>query len=137
MEVISVTLRLPFHRIVGPARAPLAEALAICLDLIDDDPLRLERAAVTWHGRFCAHAETTTIAGAEASLAALGGLSSPRRAEHARHLATISRSCGLGDVATVLEGWSAARPEVPGPRALELATAPPRAERPSLNPTAA
>jgi len=40
--------------------APLPEALAICLDMVGSG--RYERAAISWHTRFCAYAPGLTFA---------------------------------------------------------------------------
>jgi hypothetical protein len=39
--------------------APLPEALAICLDIVGSR--RDERAAISWHARFCAYAPAMTF----------------------------------------------------------------------------
>src|SRR5207253_1286927 len=57
-------------------RVPLAEALAICLLLLDRQPHRYEAAAVRWHSRFCRQARPSLV-DAHLLLAALHSLGGP------------------------------------------------------------
>lgn len=88
-------------------RAPLPEALAICLDLLETDPQSFERAAISWHGRFCGQVQRINIAQAGTALAALDGLRSGDRAAAAERLQMLSRRLGLDEVADTLAGWLA------------------------------
>lgn len=109
--------------------APLPEALAICLDLLEHDAARFERAAVSWHGRFCAHAPRITIAEVRSALAALDDLQGPERDAAARRLQAFSLRHGLDEVADTLTRWLAGRNEQTGRRApaasrIDIATEP-------------
>jgi hypothetical protein len=52
----------------------LDDALRICLVLRDGDPVRFERAAVRWLGRFALEARAATIADLRAAAAAMESL---------------------------------------------------------------
>lgn len=88
--------------------APLPEALAICLDMLGSK--RYERAAISWHTRFCAYAPAMTFSDAQATMTALAALPGSEQAAAAAQLAALSRRHGLGDVAEVVESWLAGRP---------------------------
>jgi hypothetical protein len=88
--------------------APLPEALAICLDMVGSK--RYERAAISWHTRFCSYAPGLTFSDAHALMTALAALPGSEQAVAAAQLATLSRRYGLDDVADTVESWSAARP---------------------------
>jgi hypothetical protein len=88
--------------------APLPEALAICLDMVGSK--RYERAAISWHTRFCAYAPGLTFADAHATLEALAAFPDFRRVAAAAQLAFLSRRYGLDDVAEVVDSWVAERP---------------------------
>ena len=88
---------------------------------------RYERAAISWHTRFCAYAPGLSFADAQATLAALAAFPGPRRVAAAAQLAFLSRRYGLDDVAEVVDSWVADRPIVlaareqrVGPRATPL-----------------
>ena len=88
--------------------APLPEALAICLDMVGSK--RYERAAISWHTRFCGYAHELTFSDAEAMMMALAALPGSEQAVAAAQLAALSRRYGLDDVADIVESWLAARP---------------------------
>jgi hypothetical protein len=88
--------------------APLPEALAICLDMVGST--RYERAAISWHTRFCSYAPGLTFSDAQALLTALAALPGSEQAVAAAQLAALSRRHCLDDVADTIERWSAARP---------------------------
>jgi hypothetical protein len=88
--------------------APLPEALAICLDMVGSK--RYERAAISWHTRFCAYAPELTFSDAQALMTALAALPGSEQAAGAAQLAALSRRYWLDDVADTLERWMAARP---------------------------
>jgi hypothetical protein len=88
--------------------APLPEALAICLDMVGSQ--HYERAAISWHTRFCAYAPAMTFLDAQAMMTALAALPGPDQAAAAAQLAALSRRYGLGDVAEAVESWLATRP---------------------------
>ena len=88
--------------------APLPEALAICLDMVGSE--RYERAAISWHTRFCAYAPGLTFADAQAVLTALAAFPDSSRIDAAAQLATLTRRYGLDEVADVVDSWLAERP---------------------------
>jgi hypothetical protein len=88
--------------------APLPEALAICLDMVGS--ARYERAAISWHTRFCAYAPGLTFADAQAALTALAAFPDSSRSAAAAQLATLTRRYGLDEVADVVDSWLAERP---------------------------
>jgi hypothetical protein len=88
--------------------APLPEALAICLDMVGSR--RYERAAISWHTRFCAYAPAITFSDAQAVMRALAALPGSDQAAAATQLAALTRRYGLGDVADAVESWLATRP---------------------------
>jgi hypothetical protein len=89
--------------------APLPEALAICLDMVGSG--RYERAAISWHTRFCGYAPSLTFSDAQAALAALAAFPDARRvAAAAAQLAGLSRRYGLNEVAEVVDSGLAAKP---------------------------
>jgi hypothetical protein len=98
---------------------------------------RYERAAISWHTRFCSYAPGLTFTDAQAMMRALAALPGSERAVAAARLAALSRRYGLDDVAETVESWSAARPIRFAPRR----AAPSRAARASTprshHPTAA
>ena len=95
--------------------APLPEALAICLDMIGSE--RYERAAISWHTRFCAYAPELSFYDAQRVMTALAALPGPEQGAAATQLARLSRRHGLGDVAGVVERWISTRTVPPSARA--------------------
>jgi hypothetical protein len=71
---------------------------------------RYERAAISWHTRFCSYAPALTFSDAQAMLTALAALPGREQAIAAAQLAALSRRYCLDDVADIVENWSAARP---------------------------
>ena len=115
--------------------APLPEALAICLDMIGSK--RYERAAISWHTRFCSYAPGLTFSDAQALMTALASLPGSEQAVSAAQLAALSRRYGLDDVAETIERWSAARPIPFAPRkrlvpSRAARTSTPRGQHPSV-----
>jgi hypothetical protein len=101
------TEQTPRHWSLILPHAPLPEALTICLDLVGSG--RYERAAISWHTRFCAYAPGLTFADAQATLAALAAFPDSRRVATAAQLAVVSQRYGLDDVAEVVDKWVADR----------------------------
>jgi hypothetical protein len=101
-------LRAQRHWSLVLPHAPLPEALAICLDMVGSR--RYERAAISWHTRFCAYAPAMTFLDAQATMTALAALPGSDQAAAAAQLAALSRRYGLGDVADAVESWLASRP---------------------------
>ena len=52
-------------------RVSLADELATCLDMLDEDPERFERAATSWHARWCSDIADLTLVDAHTALTAL------------------------------------------------------------------
>jgi hypothetical protein len=71
---------------------------------------RYERAAISWHTRFCSYAPELTFSDAQAVMRALAALPGPEPAAAASQLAELSRRYWLDDVAETVERWVAARP---------------------------
>ena len=101
-------LRNPRHWSLVLPHAPLPEALAICLDMVGSE--RYERAAISWHTRFCSYAPGLTFSDAQALMTALAALPGSKQAVAAAQLAALSRRYCLDEVADTVERWSAARP---------------------------
>src|SRR5436190_7443002 len=99
------------HWSLALPHAPLPEALAICLDMVGSG--RYERAAISWHTRFCAYAPDLTFSDAKAALTALAAFPDSTHAAAARQLAALSRRYGLDEVAEVVDAWLAERPVAP------------------------
>ena len=84
---------------------PLADALALCLLLVDSDRPRYEKAALRWHARLCREAPGLSIDEAGLSLAALQALAGPA-AEAAGHaLSLVCERHGMAEAARWIEGW--------------------------------
>jgi hypothetical protein len=71
---------------------------------------RYERAAISWHTRFCSYAPELTFPDAQALMTALAALPGSEQAVAAAQLAALSRRYCLDDVADTVERWSAVRP---------------------------
>ena len=84
----------------------LAEALELCLLLYDRDPERFTRAAVRWHGRYCREVDAG-LEEAQAVLAALAALRSPRREQAAHALADLIYRRGLERASEAIMRWAA------------------------------
>src|SRR4051812_28542790 len=83
-------------------KVPLAEALAICLLLRDQDPKRYERAAVRWHSRLCAEARLS-LTDTSLALAALMTIGSTRPVSGFQALAGLAEEYGIDSLGTLLE----------------------------------
>jgi hypothetical protein len=70
---------------------------------------RYERAAISWHTRFCAYAPELTFSDAQKVMTALAALPGPEQGAAATQLAILSRRHGLDDVADVVESWVTTR----------------------------
>ncbi len=106
--VVAVTAgrRRPLERL---PRAPLDDALRICLGYLEEEPERFEPAAVVWHARWCMHAPELTFAEAISTLEAVQALRGPSATHAAHTLQILSDRHGLDEVAVVLAHWIAAR----------------------------
>lgn len=83
---------------------PLADALALCLLLLDRQPERYEAAAVRWHSRFCREARPS-MADAQLALASLHSLAGPGGPAAADCLIALCESAAQPACATALMEW--------------------------------
>jgi hypothetical protein len=90
-------------------RVSVADELAMCLTKLDHDPEGFERAATTWHARWCADLDDLTLVDAHIALTALESLAGPNGTEAARVLRYLCMSHGQRAVPDVLERWIAHR----------------------------
>jgi hypothetical protein len=99
---------------------------------------RYERAALSWHTRFCSYAPELTFSDAQALMTALAALPGYEQAIPAAQIAALSRRYGLDEVADTVERWSAARPiPLAAPRQPVTSRAARRSAPRSHHPTAA
>jgi|GraSoiStandDraft_5_1057265.scaffolds.fasta_scaffold356152_1 hypothetical protein len=89
-------------------RVPLAEALAICLLLLDEESQRFELAALRWHARLCRDARLS-LAEATIALGGLSALGGGRVDAGAHALLAVLDARHLGEVSRSLDEWLDAR----------------------------
>lgn len=122
-----VALIVPGHRphLVAPYRSPaesmrrrvsVADELALCLTMLDQDPERFERAAASWHARWCSDLADLTLVDAHTALTALESLAGPNGTDAARVLRYLCVRHGQRAVPEVLECWIAQRAHAALPR---------------------
>ncbi len=87
----------------------LADALAICLVMLDGGSPRYDRAAVRWHGRYCLEAPGLELRDAGLALHALDALRGERGEAGAQALLALFELGGRNDLADVVARWSARR----------------------------
>jgi len=81
-----------------PGLPPSANALAICLLLLDREPERYERASVIWLGRLLLERRAKTLRQAESAAAYLAACRGPgRREEAAEALGELVRRPALAE----------------------------------------
>jgi hypothetical protein len=90
-------------------RVSVADELALCLSMLDQDPGRFERAAASWHARWCGDLADLTLVDAHTALAALESLAGPNATDAARVLRYLCVRHGQRAVPEVLERWIAKR----------------------------
>jgi hypothetical protein len=90
-------------------RVSVADELAMCLTMLDDDPERFERAATSWHARWCSDLADLTLVDAHTALTALESLAGPNGVDAARVLRYLCVRHGQRAVPAVLERWIAQR----------------------------
>jgi hypothetical protein len=104
--------------LVAPYRSPaasmrprvsVADELALCLTMLDQDPERFERAAASWHARWCSDLADLTLVDAHTALTALESLAGPNGPDAARVLRYLCVRHGQRAVPEVLERWIAKR----------------------------
>ena len=88
-------------------RLALADALALLLLALDQQPWRCQTAAPRWHGRLCAEARLT-VEEAQLALAALHALAGPGAGAGGQALTALCAAHRLDDSARVLERWQKA-----------------------------
>jgi hypothetical protein len=89
-------------------QVPLADALALLLLALDQQPWRFERAAPRWHARLCEEARLT-LAEAQLAVCALDALAGPGAVAGGQALGAICDAHGLDDVVEVLDTWLTTR----------------------------
>ena len=89
-------------------RVPLADALALLLLALDEQPWRFETAAPRWHARLCVEARLT-LTEAQLAVAALDALAGPSPVAGGQALVGICEAHGLEDAVAVLDTWLNAR----------------------------
>lgn len=90
-------------------RVSLADELATCLTMLEEDPARFERAATSWHARWCSDVAELTLVDAHTALTALESLAGPQGTDAARVLRYLCARNGQHGTAEVLERWIAHR----------------------------
>ena len=97
----------PYSSPTGPVRprVSLADELATCLDMLDEDPERFERAATSWHARWCSDIADLTLVDAHTALTALESLAGPNGTDAARVLRYLCARHGQRGTSEVLERW--------------------------------
>jgi hypothetical protein len=89
-------------------KVPLADALALLLLALDQQPWRFETAAPRWHARLCNEAPLA-LAEAQLAVSALDALAGPGASAGAQALVAICDGHGLEDAVEVLSAWRDAR----------------------------
>jgi hypothetical protein len=99
------------HWTTRPARSrvSLAEELIDCLTLLEVDPERFERAAASWHARWCIDLAPLTLSESQTALTALRAIAGPRGTDAAGVLRNLCRLHGQRGTPEVLERWIAQR----------------------------
>jgi hypothetical protein len=91
-------------------RLELADALALCLLLREQQPSLYERAAARWAARFALEADAVRLPDLGLAVAALHALNGAERVAGIAALASLCRQHGRHDIVAVLERWVRARP---------------------------
>jgi hypothetical protein len=89
-------------------KVPLADALALLLLALDQEPWRFETAAPRWHARLC-HEAWLTLAEAQLAVSALDALAGHGAVASGQALGAICAAHGLEDAVGVLDTWLHAR----------------------------
>jgi hypothetical protein len=84
----------------------LEDALELLLVLLDSEPVRFERAALRWHGRYCREVNDVDLLEAQAVLACLAALRGRRPAPAAHALADLVHRKSLGRAGEALNRWA-------------------------------
>jgi hypothetical protein len=89
-------------------KVPLADALALLLLALEQQPWRFETAEPRWHARLCAEARLT-LAEAQLAVSALDAMGGTGAVAGGQALAAICSAHGLDDAVGVLDRWLDAR----------------------------
>jgi hypothetical protein len=87
------------------ARGSLADELATCLDILEEDPERFEPTATSWHARWCSDTADLTLVDAHTALTALESLAGPSGTDAARVLRYLCARHGQRASSEVLGRW--------------------------------
>jgi hypothetical protein len=88
-------------------RVSLEDELATCLAFLDRDARRYERAAASWHARWCVELTTLTVAEIDLAMTLLRAIAGPRGIAAARTLRSLCLGHGQDAVAETLERYVA------------------------------
>jgi hypothetical protein len=83
-------------------RLSLADALALCLLIAAEDPVRFDRAAARWHARFVLEAGRIGLGESHLALAAVAALPGPARLPAAETLRDLARRYRVANVDSAL-----------------------------------
>jgi hypothetical protein len=99
------------HWTTQPAksRASVADELADCLAMLEEDPERFRSAAASWHARWCIDLAPLTLTESQTALTALQAIPGPRGADAAGVLRDLCLRHGQRGTPAVLERWIARR----------------------------
>jgi hypothetical protein len=93
-------------------RVSVAEELAVCLAILEEDSDHYRRAATTWHARWCVESTTLSVAERHTTRTLLHAIAGPRGVEAARTLRFLCLLHDERDLAAVLERWIEERGDV-------------------------
>ena len=86
-------------------KVSLEDELAMCLATLDDNPDGYQRAAASWHARWCLELTTLTVAETHTTMTLLRAIAGPRATEAARALRYLCLVHAERGVADVLRRW--------------------------------
>ena len=86
-------------------RVSLADELALCLAVLDEDAEHYRRAVASWHARWCVELTTLSVAEMHTALTLLEAIAGPRGVDAARTLRFLCLVHDERAVAAVLERW--------------------------------
>ena len=86
-------------------RLSIAEELAVCLALLEEDADHYRRAAASWHARWCVELTTLSVAERHTTRTLLHAIAGPRGTDAARTLRFLCMLHDEPEVAAVLQRW--------------------------------
>ena len=86
-------------------RVSLEDELAMCLAIAGQDPDGYQRAAASWHARWCVEVAALSVAETHTALMLLRAITGPRGADAARALRYLCLVHGEDRTAHVLRRW--------------------------------